>query len=137
MKGEKNMSIKFYKCEVCGNIVCKIEDSGMPLTCCGKQMKELRPGSTDGSLDHHLPDFNINNNTVCVRVGRISHPMEKIHHIEFIVIETNNGFHLKKLNVTDEPVTCFKLCEDESLIAIYALCNLHGIFVTELERRDI
>lgn len=125
------MSIKFYKCETCGNIVCKIEDSGMPLTCCGKQMRELRPGSTDGALEKHVPEFKITNDEVCVQVGSIAHPMEKLHHIIFIAIETNQGFQLKKLEIGNDPVAHFKLCENENLIAVYELCNLHGLFVSD------
>lgn len=122
------MSIKFYKCDVCGNIVCKIEDSGMPLTCCGRQMKELRNESTDGSLVTHLPKFRISNETVYVQIGSSKHPMEKLHHIEFIAIETSKGFQIKRLNVGDEPVAYFKLCENEALLSVYELCNLHGLF---------
>ncbi len=91
------MEIKFYKCSVCGNIVCKVEDSGMPLTCCGKQMKELTPGSTDGAVEKHVPMCEIIDNHIFVQVGSVKHPMEEYHHIEFIGVETNKGFHIKYL----------------------------------------
>ena len=32
--------MKTYKCEVCGNVVAKIVDSGVPVMCCGKAMVE-------------------------------------------------------------------------------------------------
>lgn len=32
--------MKTYKCEVCGNVVAKIVDSGVPVMCCGKPMVE-------------------------------------------------------------------------------------------------
>lgn len=65
-----------------------------------------------------------------VTVGSILHPMEKMHHIEFIAIETNKGFQVKHL--TDMPKACFELCDDENVVAIYEYCNLHGLYVKNL-----
>lgn len=31
---------KSYMCEICGNKVIMIEDSGVPIVCCGRKMKE-------------------------------------------------------------------------------------------------
>lgn len=131
------MSLKFYKCSICGNIVCKIEDSGLPLTCCGRQMTELRSESTDGALEKHLPAFRILGDTVFVQVGSEPHPMEKLHHIQFIALETNHGFHIRKLDETNEPIAQFKLSEDETLIAVYELCNLHGLFESHKEGENV
>lgn len=94
------MEIKFYKCNVCGNIVCKVEDSGMDMMCCGKQMTELRPESTDGELEKHVPIYEIIDNHIYVQVGSKEHPMEDFHHIEFIGIETDKGFGVKYLMPT-------------------------------------
>ena len=131
------MSLKFYKCSICGNIVCKIEDSGLPLTCCGRQMTELRSRSTDGSLEKHVPVFSIMGDTVYVQVGTLPHPMEKLHHIQFIAIETNRGFHVRRMDEMNEPVAQFKINEDETLVAVYALCNLHGLFESHKEGEKV
>lgn len=29
-----------FRCDVCGNKAIMVEDSGMPISCCGKEMKE-------------------------------------------------------------------------------------------------
>lgn len=125
------MSIKFYECEVCGNIVCKIEDSGMPMTCCGRQMRELKPGSTDGAREKHVPEFEIHDNKVHVKVGIEPHPMEQIHHVEFIVIETNKGFQLRRLKGETKAEADFCLLNNEQLVAVYEYCNLHGLFTVD------
>lgn len=39
--------MRFYVCENCGNLVGMIKESGVPMMCCGKKMKELVPGTTD------------------------------------------------------------------------------------------
>lgn len=129
-KEEKRSELKFYKCNVCGNIVCKIEDSGMPMTCCGKQMTELRPGSTDGALEKHVPVYCKIGDEICVRVGEVLHPMEDFHHIVFIVLETNRGFYVHRVAEEDEPTTCFSIDEDERVWGVYEYCNLHGVFVS-------
>ena len=33
--------MKFYVCETCGNFVGMIFESGAPMSCCGKMMKEF------------------------------------------------------------------------------------------------
>ena len=32
------MNMKFYICRTCGNIIEKINDSGVPVVCCGMKM---------------------------------------------------------------------------------------------------
>ena len=32
--------MKLYKCEICGNIIEKVIDKGVPVMCCGKPMVE-------------------------------------------------------------------------------------------------
>ena len=40
-----------YKCKICGNIVIKLVDKGVPLMCCGTFMEELVPASSDGAVE--------------------------------------------------------------------------------------
>ena len=127
------MNLKFYKCNVCGNIVCKVEDSGMSMTCCGKQMVELKPGSTDGAVEKHVPIYEIIDNRVFIQVGKEEHPMEDYHYIEFIGIETNRGFHIKYLKPGESPKGAFRLGDSEKLISVFEYCNLHGMFKNDAE----
>lgn len=39
--------MKFYKCKTCGKIVAVIKDSACGTVCCGIDMVELKPGTTD------------------------------------------------------------------------------------------
>lgn len=124
------MSIKFYKCNVCGNIVCKIEDSGMPLSCCGRQMTELQPCTADTN-SRHIPTFEYKDGYLKVCIGTDPHPTDDEHHVQFIVVETSMGIHIKKVDVSHKAMACFKLCETEYISAVYSLCSLHGLFVTQ------
>ena len=47
--------MKYFVCEHCGNIVEMVNDSGVPVVCCGEKMKELVPGSVDAAVEKHVP----------------------------------------------------------------------------------
>jgi len=122
------MAIRFYKCETCGNLVCTIEESGNPLNCCGRQMHELISASTDGALEKHVPVYQWEDEDLYVKIGEKLHPMEKYHHIEFVVVETTRGFLVEKINNMPTPNARFKLNSDHNIINIYIYCNLHGLY---------
>lgn len=127
------MQQKYLKCEKCGNIISMVKDSGVSPVCCGQKMKELIPGEVDASFEKHIPVFEINDNKVSVTVGGVIHPMIDVHYIEWISIQTNKGCQIKELKPSDEPKACFKLCDNEKLEAVYAYCNLHGLWVNKNE----
>ena len=54
------MSVKFYICNHCKNIITKMNDSGVPVVCCGEKMTELIPGTSDGAHEKHVPAFEVN-----------------------------------------------------------------------------
>ena len=124
------MTTKFYKCEMCGNVVVKLVDSKVPLMCCGKKMEELVPNTVDASNEKHVPVVTrLDNNTIKVEVGSVAHPMEAEHHIAFIYVETDRGGI--KVDLTDKPEAVIAL-GDAKAIAVYEYCNLHGLWKTEL-----
>ena len=46
------MTVKYFKCMHCGNIIEKITDKGVPVMCCGEPMKELIAGETDAAVEN-------------------------------------------------------------------------------------
>ena len=124
------MSVKFFKCNTCGNIVGLIKDSGVPLMCCGKAMEELAFNTSDGATEKHVPVVNVEGNVVSVGIGSVDHPMVDEHYIEWIYIETTSGGQRKTLKPGDDPKVMFVLSEDDKLISVYAYCNLHGLWKT-------
>lgn len=125
------MKMKFYRCEHCGNIIAMVENSGVPVECCGDQMKELTANTTDGELEKHVPVYEMVDNTVHVKVGETEHPMADDHYIQWIAIETTSGNQRKCLKPGDGPEACFGLCEGDEIVAVYEYCNLHGLWVSE------
>lgn len=124
--------LTFLKCERCGNIITYLQSSGVIPQCCGEPMKQLIPGITDGKVEYHVPSVKTSGRDVCVRIGANDHPMSAEHFIQWIILETENGFRVHYLNPSDEPAAEFKLNRGEKPIAVYAYCNLHGLWRTEV-----
>ncbi len=123
--------MKFFVCEVCGNFVGMIKESGVPMMCCGQKMKELIPGTSDGAVEKHVPVFKTEGNKVTVTVGEVDHPMTEEHYIEWIALETAKGAQRKVLAPGEKPCLEFELTDDDSVVAVYAYCNLHGLWKAE------
>lgn len=122
------MEMKFYRCKVCGQMVAVVKRTGAPLKCCGQDMEEIVAGSVDASLEKHVPVFEVNGNVVTVRVGSAAHPMLPEHFIEWVALQTKQGNQRKKLNPGEAPEVKFALCEGDEVEAVYAYCNLHGLW---------
>ena len=124
--------MKFYQCEGCGKIAVLFQESACPTKCCGEPMKEMIPGTVDAAKEKHIPEVEMNGNTVRVQVGSVIHPMLEGHHIAWIILETNLGFQKRDLPATGEPVAVFALAEGEKPVAAYEFCNLHGLWMAAL-----
>ena len=124
--------MKFYKCEGCGKIAVLFRESACPTKCCGEPMVEVVPGTVDAARETHIPDVAVEGNLVKVKVGSVEHPMLDAHYIEWIILETNQGFQKKDLKPGQAPVAVFALAEGETPIAAYESCNLHGIWKADI-----
>ena len=122
------MEQKFYVCEHCGNIVAVVKASGVPVMCCGQEMTQIIPGTTDAAVEKHVPVYEVKDGKVYVKVGEVEHPMIDAHFIEWISIQTNKGNQRKALSPNEKPEAVFAICEDETVEAVYAYCNLHGLW---------
>ena len=122
---------KFYICSHCGNIVEMVKDDGVKPVCCGQPMDELVPNTVEASGEKHKPDVKVEGNVVTVNVGSINHPMEEVHWIEWVQLNTDKGSYRKELNPGQAPNVSFIL-NDEKPLGVYAYCNLHGLWLTEL-----
>ena len=125
------MKQKFLKCEKCGNIVAVVKESKVPVMCCGQKMEQMIPGTVEASREKHIPEYQVKDNKVIVNIGSIAHPMVEEHFIEWVSIQTKYGNQRKQLLPNQEPKVCFSLCEGDEVEAVYAYCNLHGLWVNQ------
>ncbi len=122
---------KFYTCRYCGNLIGMLHNAGIPMMCCGQKMELLVPNTTEAAGEKHLPVVTVEDGTIYVNVGEVSHPMAGAHHIEWLYIETENGGQHRIIHSGDAPEAAFCIGEDRP-IAVYAYCNLHGLWMTEI-----
>ena len=122
---------KFYICEHCGNIVGMVHDSGVPVVCCGQKMTRLEPGTVEASHEKHIPVVSVEDGKVKVNIGSVPHPMTDEHYIQWVYLQTDRGGQRKCLSPGDAPELSFALAEEKP-VAVYAYCNLHGLWVAEL-----
>lgn len=125
------MKTKFYYCPKCGNVIIKAIDSGVTPVCCGEEMVELNPNKVEAKTEYHLPvSILLNPCTLKVKVGAEPHPMTKEHSIRFIYVETSNTGHIVHFHPGHPAEATINI--GEAPTAIYAYCNLHGLWKTEL-----
>ena len=122
------MEQKFFICEHCGNIIAMVKNTGVPVMCCGQKMTELVPGTTDAAVEKHVPSYVVEGNKVIVTVGEVEHPRAEEHYIEWVSIQTKQGNQRKALKPGEAPKICFSICEGDEVEAVYAYCNLHGLW---------
>jgi len=122
---------KFLKCNICGNLAVPIIFSGAIPVCCGQTMTELIPNTVEAAAEKHLPVLIDAVNEFVVQVGSVQHPMTEEHHISFVYVQTENGGQRKCLNIGAEPKCAFSFVDDKP-VALFAFCNLHGLWKTEL-----
>ena len=122
---------KFYICAHCRNIVEMVYDTDIKLFCCGDEMKELVPNTVEASGEKHIPAVTVKDGLVEVDVGSVNHPMESVHWIEWVQLVTDKGSQRKYLKPGEAPNVKF-LLSDEKPLAVYAYCNLHGLWKTDL-----
>ena len=127
---------KFYICEHCGNLIGMVHDAGVPMMCCGQKMTKLEPGVVEASHEKHIPVAVVEGNSVRVVVGEVEHPMTEEHSILWVYLQTDKGGMRKCLEVGKAPVVAFTLTNEKPL-AVYAYCNLHGLWKTEIKEEKI
>ena len=114
--------LRVYKCENCNKtVVSKVE---LKL----EGWKELIAGSVDAAKEKHVPVVTKKCKTVKVDVGSVAHPMTEEHLIEWVAIETAQGYQVKYLTAESAPVCTFSLADGDTLVGVYAYCNLHGLW---------
>jgi superoxide reductase len=125
---------QIYKCAICGNVVEVLTVGGGKLVCCGQPMNLLEEKIKDEGLEKHLPVVEVLAAKDCkgsdgfkIKIGRIPHPMEERHFIEWIEIKTKDGKLGKKfLKPGEKPEADFYTRME--ILEVRAYCNVHGLW---------
>ena len=115
-----------YKCNICGNIVEILHTGRGTLVCCNQPMELLVEKTGGVGEEKHIPLIEKEDDIIKVKVGSITHPMEKDHYIEWIEVITDNGVHRKFFNPGDIPEAEFTVRTEK--VKVRAYCNIHGLW---------
>lgn len=125
-------NVNFLKCKANGSILYAVCDRSTG-DVCEDLLASMKPNTTDGAYEKHVPVVDINGKNVCVSVGSTLHPMLDTHYIEWIALKTDRSVYFRYLKPDTSPKACFELIEDEMPLAAYEFCNLHGLWMTDID----
>ena len=114
--------MKFYQCEGCKKVILSKEALSV------EGWKELIPCSTDAAVEKHVPVVEKKCGRLRVSVGSVMHPATEAHYIEWVAVETKDGYQVKYFAPTDTPEVAFALKAGDEVVGVYAYCNLHGLW---------
>lgn len=123
--------MKIYVCKKCGNVILKLEDKSEALVCCGKKMDLIEANTTEAATEKHLPVYEIKEEMINIKVGEVEHPMTEEHYISFIILASDDNYMIKELKAGDKPEVSFPYSSEYN--KIYAYCNLHSLWLTEIK----
>lgn len=129
------MEAKFYLCLTCGNIICKVVDSGVTPVCCGSEMMLIEPKHVDSGMEKHLPVVErLDACTLQVTIGALPHPCTKEHHIVMIALKSSDGINIKVIEdkCCTRPVVQFS-CRVGDADGVYSYCNIHGMWYLPID----
>ena len=119
------------KCMKCGALVEVLEDctcENCGIKCCGEQMQKLEPNTVDAAAEKHVPQYEIIESELIVKVN---HVMDEDHYIEWIAMVADNKIGKKFLVPHEEAAVTFPYVEGST---IYAYCNKHGLWSNKVTK---
>ena len=126
-------SSRFFKCVECETLVEALNPQCCDdLVCCDKPMNMLRANSDMAIGEKHIPVIKRENGCMTVCIGRVLHPMSREHSILWVELRGKyicNKVYLKK---GEDPIVIFRGVDENAHYTIYAYCNKHGLWRTEI-----
>ena len=124
---------EIYKCAECGLTFEVTAGCSCPVSCCGKEMRQMKPQTSDWKTEKHVPYPEAKDGGIRVTVGKETlHPMTGEHHIEWIEVINGPYVNRRYLKPGEEPRADFYVPLQKGMI-VREFCNLHGLwqFVVE------
>lgn len=119
--------MKFYRCSNCDQLHMNLIDNNSQMMCCDTQTEEVIENSIEDEYENHKPLVRKVGNFVTISLNN-NHPMIDVHHIDFIFLETNQGFQYKKVSTNSVAKVDFILAKEEEIVNVYVYCNLHSLY---------
>ena len=121
------MELKLKKCSNCGALVKVINDCHCKCSfiCCDNVMDDVIPNSVDAAFEKHIPNYDIEGDTLKVSVN---HVMDEDHYIEWLAFVNDEKEEFVYLKPGAKAECTFKYQNG----TLYAYCNKHGLWMQEV-----
>ncbi len=120
-----------YKCVGCGTVVEALWNGDEKLSCCGKEMVELVPNTTDAAVEKHVPVIQREGKKVTVKVGSNAHPMTPEHYILFVELVAGDTVLRHDFKEGDTAAEAVFYVDEDVPLSAREYCNLHGFWSTK------
>ncbi|PAV39241.1 desulfoferrodoxin [Megasphaera sp. ASD88] len=121
--------VEFYRNEKDNSILAVVGvQAEQEVVVDGQKLVRLVADSVDAAKEKHVPAVRKEDGRLLVEVGSVTHPMEEKHYIEWIALVSDKSVDIRYLNPGEAPKAEF---EGNSGV-VYAYCNLHGLWKTEV-----
>ena len=121
--------VEFYRNEKDNSILAVVGvQAEQEIVVDGQKLVRLVADSVDAAKEKHVPAVRKEDGRLLVEVGSVTHPMEEKHYIEWIALVSDKSIDIRYLNPGEAPKAEF---EGNSGV-VYAYCNLHGLWKTEV-----
>lgn len=120
--------MQFYRCPHCEELSVDLFNNINKKSCCGVMMEELQPNNFIDAKDEHEINIRKIGNFVTIFIGVDGHPMVDIHHISWVILETDQSIQFKALHPGNQPIADFLVAEDERVKNVYVYCTLHSLW---------
>ena len=117
------------KCPNCGALIKVINDcscNACGIKCCDKEMLSIKPNDTDAAFEKHIPTYQVEGDTLAVKVN---HVMEEDHYIEWIAFVNDTKEEYIYFKPGDEAKAIFKYKQG----TLYSYCNKHSLWKCEVK----
>lgn len=127
--------LELYKCNICGNIIEVINGGEGTLVCCSLPMVKLEEHTCKEEMqEKHVPVMVMDGENKVIRVSSIEHPMQKDHYIMFIEAISQDKKYIKRKYLCPEDSAQMEIQNcDYGKFTARGLCNLHGLWINELD----
>lgn len=121
--------VEFYRNEKDNSILAVVGvQAEQEIVVDAQKLVRLVADSVDAAKEKHVPAVRKEDGRLVVEVGSVTHPMEEKHYIEWIALVSDKSVDIRYLNPGEAPKAEF---EGNSGV-VYAYCNLHGLWKTEV-----
>lgn len=123
--------LEFYKCDDCRTVVMVTHSGEGPvMSPKGKPLRLLEEKTEEAGLtEKHVPVIEKTANGIKVKVGSVTHPMEKEHYIQWISVKKDRNLYIHALRPGEAPEAEFPVNDTNVKAMIY--CNKHDIWTNK------